>query len=345
MRKKLWILGLAVLVLCFQGCGSPEKPVVETQPPVTLETPVIAEATEPETLPETEPATEPAVQPTESASLRLEAKAGNIVELDAGYSVVAVLRTDGTVAVADAYSGEAAEIYDWTDIVQISVGGYAVVGLRADGTVVASGEEYSGADQVTGWTDIVAVECCPGRILGIRSDGTVVSTDPNDAVSDWTEIVAVSASVDGIVYGVKADGTVVRTVPEYDRGVYDVSAWTGVVDISAGWTDLAAMKADGTAYVSYPWWKDVFGNPEMEVDYSGWYDIQKLDGMSEVLGLRADGTVVAAGPNEAGCGDVEDWCDIVDIAAGEYFSVGLKSDGTIIGTSEAYNCNFASLCG
>ena len=49
--------------------------------------------------------------------------------------------------------------------------------------------------------------------------------------------------------------------------------------------------------------------------------------------MKADGTVVAVGNNADGQCDVSDWTDIVAIAAGTNFTVGLKSDGTVIATS------------
>lgn len=50
------------------------------------------------------------------------------------------------------------------------------------------------------------------------------------------------------------------------------------------------------------------------------------------IGLKKDGTVVAAGWNEAGQGDVGSWSDIVSVSAGAYHTVGLKSDGVVVAT-------------
>lgn len=44
------------------------------------------------------------------------------------------------------------------------------------------------------------------------------------------------------------------------------------------------------------------------------------------VGLRADGTVAAAGNNEYGQCDVDKWNDIVAVSTGELHTVGLKSD-------------------
>ena len=50
------------------------------------------------------------------------------------------------------------------------------------------------------------------------------------------------------------------------------------------------------------------------------------------VGLKSDGTVVANGNNGNGECDVSDWEDIVAIAAGGLYTVGLKSDRTVVAT-------------
>lgn len=48
------------------------------------------------------------------------------------------------------------------------------------------------------------------------------------------------------------------------------------------------------------------------------------------VGLRSNGTVVAAGNNNSGQCNVGGWTDIVAVAAAGYYSAGLRSDGTVI---------------
>ncbi|HEX5351432.1 MAG TPA: LysM peptidoglycan-binding domain-containing protein, partial [Trichococcus sp.] len=50
------------------------------------------------------------------------------------------------------------------------------------------------------------------------------------------------------------------------------------------------------------------------------------------VGVQRDGTVVAAGWNEAGQGNVGSWSEIVSVSAGAYHTVGLKADGTVATT-------------
>ena len=61
-------------------------------------------------------------------------------------------------------------------------------------------------------------------------------------------------------------------------------------------------------------------------------------GWDYTVGLKSDGTVVAVGYNGNGQCDVSDWTDIVAVAAG---SAGLKSDGTVVavGDNEDGQCD------
>jgi hypothetical protein len=63
---------------------------------------------------------------------------------------------------------------------------------------------------------------------------------------------------------------------------------------------------------------------------SEWSDIISISaGDFYTIGLKSDGTVVAAGHNAVGQCSVLNWNDIVAIDAGHYHTVGLKSDGTV----------------
>jgi len=53
-------------------------------------------------------------------------------------------------------------------------------------------------------------------------------------------------------------------------------------------------------------------------------------GWNHIVGLRADGAVLAAGYNDLGQCAVRGWADIDKVAAGLWHTVGLKSDGTVV---------------
>jgi alpha-tubulin suppressor-like RCC1 family protein len=62
------------------------------------------------------------------------------------------------------------------------------------------------------------------------------------------------------------------------------------------------------------------------LDVESWTDIVQLDaGAFHTVGLKSNGTVVTTGGP-----DVSSWSDIVEVAAGAFHTVGLKSDGTTV---------------
>ena len=77
-----------------------------------------------------------------------------------------------------------------------------------------------------------------------------------------------------------------------------------------------------------------------ERSFALWNDIaerQTIAGSGDhTVGLKSDGTVVAAGDNKYGQCDVSDWTDVVAVACGVYHTVGLKSDGTVVAVGDNY---------
>lgn len=57
-------------------------------------------------------------------------------------------------------------------------------------------------------------------------------------------------------------------------------------------------------------------------------------GFDHVVGLRNDGTVVAAGSNSHGKCNVDSWKNIIAVSAGANHTVGLKADGTVVATGD-----------
>ena len=57
-------------------------------------------------------------------------------------------------------------------------------------------------------------------------------------------------------------------------------------------------------------------------------------GSNHTIGLKADGTVSAAGWNTYGQCNVSDWRNIVAVAAGCAHTVGFQSDGTLVAVGD-----------
>ncbi|MEE0957591.1 MAG: protein kinase [Ruminococcus sp.] len=77
------------------------------------------------------------------------------------------------------------------------------------------------------------------------------------------------------------------------------------------------------------------------MNFNEWGNVTKITaGDYHIVGLNADGTVVAIGNNQDNQCDVIKWTDISNIATGSYHTLGLKRDGTVIatGNNEFYQC-------
>ena len=328
----------------------------------------------------------------------------DIVAIAAGVFHTVGLRSDGTVVAVGDHN-----VSGWTDIVAIAASNNHTVGLRADGTVTATGDNAFGKCDVEDWTDIVAIAAGDEHTVGLRSDGTVVAVGKNKSgqcnVSDWTDIVAIAADYAHTV-GLCSDGTVVA-VGNNKSGQCDVEGWTDIVAIAAGYYHTVGVRADGTVVATaitsktdvdcgqcnVGIWKDIMltkraSAEEMDAKKAekkekAYAEAQKLEadgnavkaamaygkagdykdareksfalwdkvavrdtiamGKKYTVGLKSDGTVVATGDNEDGQCDVADWTDIVAISAGASHTVGLRSDGTVVavGINDYGQCNIS----
>lgn len=210
----------------------------------------------------------------------------------------------------------------------------------------------SSYEQLRRENNYVAVSAnCYGTYALLREDGTVALNEPaerrldygdgdcSDEYKSWTDIVDVKLGGYSLL-GLKEDGTV-----EFSEGQLDMTEGTPVDE----WRDVVAienndiilgLKKDGTVY----YWHDYDPNentPYPDEDLSlraieEWTDIVQLSvGYFHVIGVKSDGTVVAAGDNHCGQCDVEDWTDIVQVATSQCHTVGLKKDGTVVAVGEA----------
>jgi len=83
-------------------------------------------------------------------------------------------------------------------------------------------------------------------------------------------------------------------------------------------------------------------NDRGECNVRLWENVISVDkATSLTVGLKEDGTVVAAGSNNHGQCNVEEWTDIIAVTCGWYHTVGLKKDGTVVavGSNEEGQCD------
>ena len=291
----------------------------------------------------------------------------NIIAISTGPAHTVGLRADGTVvAVGDNYDwwyGERLgrlDVESWTDIVAISAGTHTV-GLKSDGTVITAGVDWYHMHNVEGWTDIIAISTDIGLdghplTFGLRSNGSVVNSrwtednyDFDDIFAGFSSgIIAISSSEDGFLVGLRNDGTVITNGFGWDHRQSDVESWTEIVAISAGLSHTVGLKADGTVVA-------VGDNSAGQLNVGFWTNIvtvaaghfYSFDDERErhihgfTVGLRTDGTVVAAGDMSYSMSDINSWADVNGLAAanGSVWSgliVGLRTDGTVVTSHQGY---------
>ena len=217
----------------------------------------------------------------------------------------------------------------------ISAGISLSVGIKNDGSVVVSGDASS--FDFPKWTDIVSISNLGVIAIGLKDDGSVITSgELHVDVDDWSDVVAVSAG-ERYVVALKSDGTVLGAGHDAGDGQLKVTAWTDIVAIATGWRHTVALDSDGAIYITgYGSTKQL---KEISKNYSQWENVIAIAagggdivGKGHTVGLRSDGTVVAVGDNAYGQCDVDDWNNVIAIAAGDWHTVGLCADGTVLST-------------
>lgn len=127
--------------------------------------------------------------------------------------------------------------------------------------------------------------------------------------------------------GLKSNGAVVA-VGDNTYGQCNVSAWTDIIDVSAGTGSdhSVGLKSNGTVVATG-------NNTNDQCDVSSWTNITKISvGGSHTVGLKSDGTAIAVGTDAYGQIGVGTWINLIDVSAGYRHTIGLKSDGTVYQT-------------
>ena len=278
---------------------------------------------------------------------------------------------DGTVKVAGTDEHGRTNVKEWSDIVEIATEWYHTFGLKSDGTVVATQYIGDGKDtwledkalqkstSVSSWRDIVDIKADysvgTSYIVGLKKDGKIVGVKCEkkwksaygrvDNYLDYTKIECPNREFKSLalyehkIGGILKDGTAYGC--PWDEGY----RWKDIDSIIYAW-NMLGLKADGSIVCP----SKGFNRALQPKTFSGWNQVAcfALGGnYSEpyVIGLRADGTVIAVGSNKNGECDVEGWNNIIAISAGETHTIGLRSDGTVVSTggSDKYKAELRKL--
>ena len=220
----------------------------------------------------------------------------------------------------------------------VACGNRHVIYVKPDGSLGSVGSDLYGQRDLNVSADIVQLAAGYAHTVGLCADGSVIATQvlkPSGAepyeygqsnVSGWQDITQIEA---GWVHsvGLRADGTVVAA-GNNEHGQCNVQGWRNVKEIAAGGWNTAALTHDGRVLV--------VGDNEYDQCDISWENegiVHIAVGRQFVVGLRADGTVIAAGRNLQNQLEVSSWRDIVAIATGDHHTIGLRADGTVVTTS------------
>lgn len=130
------------------------------------------------------------------------------------------------------------------------------------------------------------------------------------------------------VVGLKTDGQLIAAGD--DDLIKFIEPIQDIIAVSTGYGHIVGLKSDGSAVARG------YTMGDYRCDLHNWKDIVAISAKHNTIGLKSDGTVVVAGDNDAGKGNVSGWRDIVAISAGDSHTVGLKSDGTVVATGSDY---------
>lgn len=226
----------------------------------------------------------------------------------------------------------------------ISAGIRYSAGVTQDGYVHLAGENFVGIDELKTWNNMLSISASNEILIGLREDGKVVVAKRKRFysyhidTSDWSDIVAVSAGEQYII-GLKSDGTLVaQGIDGY--GETNINDWEDIIAVDTGWQHTVGLDSSGEIHIA-GYNSDLLLN-EIHESKELWNDIIAIStggstgknnrGKGHVVGLKEDGHVVAVGDNSYGQCEVDDWENISAVSAGDYHTVGLKSNGTVVTT-------------
>jgi hypothetical protein len=251
------------------------------------------------------------------------------------YELTTSSTTGGSVTVP----GQGAFLYEPDTVVNLVAeadDGYYFVNWTGDTGTMAEPGEPSTTITMSDDCSVVA------NFEHIEYDLTVGSTDGGSATSPGEGVHSYDS------------GSVVDLVAAADD-YYEFVAWTGDVgdiDDPLSATTTVTMNDNYSVIASFAFNVDptvaagaahtvglkpdgtvvaAGSNDSGQCGVSEWEHIVQLAaGGAHTLGLRNDGTVLAVGSNASGQCGVDNWTDIIQVAAGEAHSVGLKTDGTAV---------------
>lgn len=216
--------------------------------------------------------------------------------------------------------------------------------LSTDGKVLCAGKSENkmsgnghtqGMPDTSGWQDMVYVYANDFVVCGMDKDGKLYGDGMEDNSGEGT--VPLYTDNRQIISGISCF-TILNNQGKLIcvAGKFNPRGYTKMYSLTS---DVAYITGGDTivAALNEDGKVIVFcdDNEYGQVNVGTWTDIVDIAcGYNYTVGLKEDGTVVATGDNTYGQCDVSGWTDIVSVAAGSCTTIGLKSDGTVVATGD-----------
>jgi alpha-tubulin suppressor-like RCC1 family protein len=251
----------------------------------------------------------------------------NAVAISAGWGHSLALKTDGKVT-AWGYNGNGQTNVppDLSGVVAISAGYVMSAALKSNGEVVAWGSSSQGLTNIPGsLTNAVAIACGSGHVLVLKSDGTLVSWGSNDSgqtnvPAGLSNVVAIAAKGNSSA-ALRVDGKIVVWGSSYYNQTNVPPSVTNAIAVAVGGdSDATAILALKPEGAVLGWGYGGFGQTSVPVDLSNVFAIAA--GNYPTLALKYDGTVVVWG-GYVSTNTPPDLARAVAIAGGGYHSLAL----------------------
>ena len=209
----------------------------------------------------------------------------------------------------------------------IFASGDMTLGMTVNGKIDVSGSQTSGKWGAEGFENAVTAAVGYSHVVLVDDRMKVHSFGTNYynecEVSDWTDVVSVAAGYH-VTYARHADGSVSAT----GLNARLVDGWTGVVQIAAGLRHVVAVTESGTLLYAG---SNASGQLEGLGSVGDAVMAAAGDGFTAIL--KKGGSVVVTG-NVTWGEETGDWTNVVKIAAGSRHLLALTDDGRVLAAGD-----------
>ena len=257
------------------------------------------------------------------------------VPIAASTTHIAYITLDGSVHADGSNSHTQCDVDGWEGVVSLCLSELNTYGLRYDGTVLATGSNTFGQCDVSSWQNIVALAATDNAVFGLTSEGRVLYTGGvngwYDASSEWTDIIEISAGMEHIV-ALDSSGNVYAAGKNH-YGQLNVSEAKDISSIACGPLNTILINNEGAL--------DIIG---VDIDLGSSHSLTGIvsasSTYSHIVLKMQDGTMCAYGENGRRQCEVSSWTDILHFTADGTFTVGVKSDGSVLNTVEGHTLDW-----